>query len=134
VDQKQEIGMDGDGSAIPLARLRGWRMAEGALDPRGWDVCSGDGRRIGDVHDVLVDRSTRTVRYLDVEVENVVVTGRERHVLVPVARARRAPDLRRTVVVEGLAAHAVREALIIGPIRLPARPAPAQPVPSPAAA
>jgi sporulation protein YlmC with PRC-barrel domain len=100
--------MDGGSrSAIPLAQLRGWRIAEGAVDPRGWDVCSGDGRRIGDVYEVLVDPSTRMVRYLDVEVENVVVTGRERHVLVPVARARTAQDLRRTVLVEGLAARAV---------------------------
>lgn len=101
--------MDGGGSVVPLTQLRGWRLAEGALDPRGWDVSSGDGRRIGGVYDVLIDPATRTVCYLDVEVENLVATGRERHVLVPVARARTAPDLRRTVIVEGLAARAVRQ-------------------------
>lgn len=101
--------MDGGGSMVPLSQLRGWHLAEGALDPRGWDVSSGDGRRIGGVYDVLVDPSTRTVCYLDVEVENVVATGRERHVLVPFARARTAPDLRCTVVMEGLAARAVHQ-------------------------
>ncbi|HEX6036776.1 PRC-barrel domain-containing protein [Longimicrobium sp.] len=99
--------MDGDGRAIPLSRLRGHRLMAGALDVRGWDVCSADGRRVGDVHDVLVDCASMEVRYLDVEVENVVVTGRERHVLVPLSHARRDPARRRTVVVEGLAARSV---------------------------
>lgn len=100
--------MDGDGHAIPLSRLRGSRMAGGGTDLRSWDVYSADGRRIGDVYEVLVDTATMQVRYLDVEVENVVATGRERHVLIPVALARRDPALRRAVVVAGLAARAVR--------------------------
>lgn len=99
--------MDGDRSAIPLSQLRGYRIASGALDMRGWDVYSADGRRIGDVDEVLVDTGAMQVRYLDVEVEKVVATGRERHVLIPVDRARRDPRLRRAVVVEGLAARAV---------------------------
>lgn len=170
--------MDGNGSAIPLTNLRGYRIASGALEVRGWDVYSADGRRVGDVYDVLVDTKSMQVRFLDVEVENLVVTGRERHVLIPVGQARRDPALKRAVVVDGLAAgsvaalppytpgasvHAAHPAvarpardvepnpahepldlpirverpLIIRPIRLPARPAPApvsaQPVPAAAA-
>ncbi len=99
--------MNEHASAIPLAQLRGWRVAKGALELRGRDVYSADGRRIGDVYELLVDPATRSVVYLDVEVENLVVTGRERHVLIPVTRVRTAPNLRHAVVVEGLAARMV---------------------------
>lgn len=99
--------MDADGSAMPLSQLRGYRIANGALDMRGWDVLSADGRRIGGVDEVLVHTGTRQVRYLDVEVETLVVTGRERHVLIPVDQACRDPARPRAVVVEGLAARDV---------------------------
>lgn len=99
--------MDGDGSAIPLAQLRGCRIARGALDLRYRDVYSTDGRRIGAVDELLVDRASMQVRYLDVEVENLVATGRERHVLIPVHRACLDSRFRHAVVVEGLAARAV---------------------------
>ena len=101
--------MDADTSAIPLSHLSGCRIAEGALDMRGWDVCSAEGRWIGVVDDVLVDTGSMQVRYLDVEVENLIVTGRERHVLIPVDRACLDPALRRTVVVAGLVAREVSQ-------------------------
>jgi sporulation protein YlmC with PRC-barrel domain len=99
--------MDADARAIPLSHLRGYRIAEDALDMRGWDVCSAEGRRIGCLDEVLVDTGTRQVRYLDVEVETLIVTGRERHVLIPVDYACLDPGLRRTVVIAGLAARGV---------------------------
>lgn len=99
--------MDGDGSAIPLAQLREYRIARGALDLRYMDVYSTDGRRIGAVDELLVDTDSMQVRYLDVEVENLAATGRERHVLIPVHRARTDPGLRHAVVVDGLAARDV---------------------------
>jgi hypothetical protein len=99
--------MDTDARSIPLSHLRGYRIADGSLELRGWDVCSAEGRWIGVVDDVLVDTGSMQVRYLDVEVENLIVTGRERHVLIPVDHARRDPKRRRTVVVAGLAAREV---------------------------
>jgi hypothetical protein len=99
--------MDTDARAIPLSHLRGYRIADGSLELRGWDVCSAEGRWIGVVDDVLVDTGSMQVRYLDVEVENLIVTGRERHVLIPVDHACRDPKRRRTVVVAGLAAREV---------------------------
>lgn len=97
-----------DGSrVIPLAQLQGFRIANGALDMRLWQVHSGDGRRIGSVDELLVDPATMTVRYLDVEVENLLVTGRERHVLIPVGHARPDARLSGTVVVDALSARAV---------------------------
>lgn len=99
--------MDEGSPVIPLAQLRGFRIANGAMDMRLWQVLSADGGRIGMVDELLVDTAGE-VRYLDVEVESLVVTGRERHVLIPVAHAR--PDAERsaTLVVEGLPARAVR--------------------------
>ncbi|HEX6912110.1 MAG TPA: PRC-barrel domain-containing protein, partial [Longimicrobium sp.] len=78
------------------------------MDMRLWRVHSGDGRWIGTVDELLVDAVAGEVRHLDVEVENVLVTGRERHVLIPVAHAR--PDVERsgTLVVDTLTARAVR--------------------------
>lgn len=99
--------MDTDARSIPLSHLRGYRIADGSLELRGWDVCSAEGRWIGVVDDVLVDTGSMQVRYLDVEVENLIVTGRERHVLIPVDHACRDPKRRRTVVVAGLATREV---------------------------
>jgi hypothetical protein len=82
-------------------------MANGAPDMRLWQVYSGDGRRIGSVDELLVDPATMEVRYLDVEVENLLVTGRERHVLIPVRHARPDARLSSTVVVDALHARAV---------------------------
>ena len=100
--------MDEGSPVIPLAQLRGFRIANGAMDMRLWQVHSGDGRWIGTVDELLVDAVAGEVRYLDVEVENLLVTGRERHVLIPVAHAR--PDAERsgTLVVDTLPARAVR--------------------------
>lgn len=101
-------GMDEGSRVIPLAQLRGYRMANGTLDMRLWEVESGDGRRIGNVDELLVDTGTMEVRFLDVEVENLLATGRERHVLIPVGHARADSERSGTVVVDGLPARAVR--------------------------
>ncbi len=99
--------MDDGSPAIPLAQLRGVKIANGALDMRLWQVHSGDGRWIGSVDELLVDAATMEVRYLDVEVENLLVTGRERHVLIPVGHARPDAERSHTVVVDALPARAV---------------------------
>jgi hypothetical protein len=99
--------MDDDSPVIPLAQLQGFRIANRELDMRLWQVHSGDGRWIGSVDELLVDTATMEVRYLDVEVENLLVTGRERHVLIPVGHARPDAKLSSTVVVDALSARAV---------------------------
>lgn len=98
--------MDDSSRVVPLAQLQGFRIANGALDMRLWQVHSGDGRWIGTVDELLVDTATMEVRYLDVEVENLLVTGRERHVLIPAGHARPDAEHSNTVVVDGLAARA----------------------------
>jgi sporulation protein YlmC with PRC-barrel domain len=66
-----------------LARLRdleGYAVVSDDPDPRGWDVMTRDGQRVGLVDDLIVDREAEQARYLEVHLEQ----GTEhRHVLVP---------------------------------------------------
>lgn len=53
-----------------LRNLRGYKVAEGDPDVRGWEVTGGDGLRIGTVNDLLVDTVAGKVRYLDIELDS----------------------------------------------------------------
>lgn len=58
-------------------------------DVRGWDIYTQDRQRFGKVHTLIVDDSAMTVRYLDVDVDKDLLTGRDRHhVLIPIGMAR----------------------------------------------
>lgn len=61
----------------------GTAIAEGGPDIRGWSVVGSDGRRIGTVHDLLVDTGSRQVRSLDVALDRELLPGapggREHH-------------------------------------------------------
>lgn len=74
----------------PLKELGDFKVADGEPDIRGWDVTGSDGRKIGEVHDLLVDTGAMKVRYMDVELDGEVA-GRDpdddRHVLVPIGAA-----------------------------------------------
>lgn len=86
----------------PLKELKDYKVASDDPDVRGWKVLGRDGRKIGDVHDLLVDTAAMRVRYLDVELDRdllgnlppvpgVAHTGalmEHRHVLVPIGTAR----------------------------------------------
>lgn len=52
-----------------LRNLRGYKVAEGDPDVRGWEVAGGDGLRIGTVNDLLVDTVAGKVRYLDIQLD-----------------------------------------------------------------
>lgn len=52
-----------------LRNLRGYKVAEGDPDVRGWEVAGGDNLRIGTVNDLLVDTVAGKVRYLDIELD-----------------------------------------------------------------
>jgi photosynthetic reaction center H subunit len=74
---------------VPLDELDDFKVAEGDPDVRGWDVMSSDGRKIGEVDDLLVDTSAMKVRYLDVDVDrDLTEDDRDRHVLIPIGYAR----------------------------------------------
>lgn len=73
---------------IPLDELPDFKVAEGDPDIRGWEVMSADGRRIGEVDQLLVDSEARKVRYLDVDLEDGLGAGEDPHVLIPIGYAR----------------------------------------------
>lgn len=73
------------GSAVkPLSRLHNYRVAEGDPDVRGWEVLGADGRKMGEVDDLLVDTESLRVRYLDVSLDlDVLQEGTETGALHP---------------------------------------------------
>ena len=73
---------------VPLDQLDDFEIAEGDPDVRGWEVLSADGRRIGEVDNLLIDTGAMKVRYLDVDLEDEVASGEDRHILVPIGYAR----------------------------------------------
>lgn len=74
---------------IPLDQLDDFQVAEGDPDVRGWDVLSADGRRIGEVDNLLVDTHAMKVRYLDVDIDDdLLVDETDRHILIPIGYAR----------------------------------------------
>ncbi|HEX8697091.1 MAG TPA: DUF2382 domain-containing protein [Longimicrobium sp.] len=87
---------------VPLKQLDDFKVAEGEPDVRGWDVVSADGRKIGEVEELLVDTGAMKVRYLDVDLDNSLIAGDpDRHVLVPIGYARLERE-RDCVVVDNL--------------------------------
>lgn len=76
-----------------------FEVAADDRDPRGWEVAVSDGRRVGQVDDLILDTTTMKVRYLDVDLDPGI--GRhatDRHVLLPVALARVGEQERRVTV------------------------------------
>lgn len=88
---------------VPLDQLDDFQIAEGDPDVRGWHVLSSDGRRIGEVDNLLIDTGAMKVRYLDVDLEDDIVPGEDRHILVPIGYAR-LDEAEDQVVVESLSA------------------------------
>ena len=75
---------------VPLDELDDYQVSEGDPDVRGWDVIASDGRKIGEVDELLVDTQAMKVRYLDVDLSDEVIAnagGEDRHVLIPIGYA-----------------------------------------------
>jgi len=83
---------------VPMDDLDDFRVAGDTPDPRGWEVVAADGRRIGEVDDMLVDTGAMKVRYLDVDIDDEVSAEPDRHVLVPIGYARLDRDHDRVIV------------------------------------
>jgi sporulation protein YlmC with PRC-barrel domain len=92
---------------VPLDELRGYEVARGEPDVRGWDVIAGDGRRIGEVDELLVDAAAKKVRFLDVSVDEELVPEAlsAQRILIPIGSARVADEDR--VFVDGLSSAEV---------------------------
>ncbi|MEO8216468.1 MAG: PRC-barrel domain-containing protein [Acidobacteriota bacterium] len=73
---------------ISLSEMSDFRISKGEPDIRGWDVVTSDNKRIGEVHELIIDTSAMKVRYLDIEVDpKILGIKKSSHVLVPIAGA-----------------------------------------------
>jgi photosynthetic reaction center H subunit len=72
----------------PLSDLNDYEVSDHDPDVRGWDVLSADGRKIGEVEDLIVDTGAMKVRYLDVEVDKDYRADKDHRILIPVGQAR----------------------------------------------
>jgi len=60
-------------SVYYLEELSKYKVADSDKDVRGWDVKDNDGRVIGKVDNLLVNKNTERVVYLDVEVDSSII-------------------------------------------------------------
>ena len=92
------------GGLLHAHDMSGFKLPEGDPDPRGWDVRTADGQKLGKVEDLMVDTATGRVRYLEVAVDkDVVKAGGREYALVPVGSARLDDDRDDVVVSLNLA-------------------------------
>jgi sporulation protein YlmC with PRC-barrel domain len=97
-DESQSVsGERGESGLRSLDELGDLEVADGDPDVRGWDVRSSDGRRIGEVKELIVDANAMKVRYLDVELDRDELepdrqrasgSDQDRRILVPIGQAR----------------------------------------------
>lgn len=75
---------------VRLSDLDEHRVAKDHSDPRGWEVLSSEGRRVGKVVELLVDPDVLRARYLDVRVDEKELDMEpvDRHILLPVDQVR----------------------------------------------
>lgn len=58
-----------------LEELSDYKVADSDKDVRGWKVQDIDGRTIGEVENLLVNKNTERVVYLDVEVDESIISA-----------------------------------------------------------
>src|SRR5687768_18375644 len=77
------------GALVHTKDLDDFELPEGGPDPRGWDVRSADGTKIGKVEDLLFDTGERRIRYVEVALDRDVAKATARdYALVPIGQAR----------------------------------------------
>jgi len=87
------MGKDKDFRLARLDELKGFQVAEGDPDIRGWEVRTPDDRKIGKVDELIVDPVERRVRYMEVKVDRKVLDiDDDRHILIPIGTARLRED------------------------------------------
>jgi uncharacterized protein (TIGR02271 family) len=98
------VGGTAGGRVVPLSQLDDYEIAEGYPDIRGWEVKEGSGKKVGDVHELLIDTTELRVRYLDVELDREFAGARgDRHILIPVGSVT-LDDRNDDVVLQGIGA------------------------------
>lgn len=89
----QDMQSESAGPLRHLGELDDLEIAEGAPDPRGWDVIGANGEKVGKVAELLVDTGAMKVRYLEVELEKDVAEDSTRNRSVNAADVRDRTDI-----------------------------------------
>lgn len=81
-------GVGQTGLMKPLGDLGNFEFASNIPDPRGWDVMTTDGSKVGKVHELIVDTGARATRYIDVSLDKKALSlEKDRDVLIPIGDA-----------------------------------------------
>ncbi|HEY0593375.1 MAG TPA: PRC-barrel domain-containing protein [Thermoanaerobaculia bacterium] len=84
-----------------LGDLKDLRVSKGEPDIRGWDVVTADKKKMGKVHELVIDTIDMKVRYLDIDVEGKILDLKEKtHILIPIAGAQLDDDDNRVYLTE----------------------------------
>jgi hypothetical protein len=71
-----------------LSDLKELRVSKDDPDIRGWDVVTADKKKMGKVHELVIDTIDMKVRYLDIDVDGKILDVKGgSHVLLPIAGA-----------------------------------------------
>lgn len=83
-----ESGVGRAGMMKPLGDLDNFEIAKNIPDPRGWDVMTADGSKIGKVHELIVDTGALRTRYIDVALDKKALSlDNDRNILIPIGDA-----------------------------------------------
>ncbi|WP_048920695.1 PRC-barrel domain-containing protein [Rufibacter radiotolerans] len=75
-----------------------YQLAKGEPDIRGWNIFDGQGKRIGEVKELLCDAHARKVRYLVVDLEGNLLDLEPRDILVPISLAELHPSEKAVII------------------------------------
>jgi photosynthetic reaction center H subunit len=82
------MGANPVGRMAPLGELDNFEVAKNIPDPRGWDVLTADGNKIGKVHELIVDAGALRTRYIDITLDKKALRlDKEFDVLIPIGDA-----------------------------------------------
>jgi photosynthetic reaction center H subunit len=78
-----------DGALVHTKDLDDFELPKDVPDPRGWQVRSTDGKKVGKVEDLLLDTAEQRIRYVEIALDKDFAkdVGRD-YVLVPIGQAR----------------------------------------------
>ncbi|HEU5163394.1 MAG TPA: PRC-barrel domain-containing protein [Thermoanaerobaculia bacterium] len=84
-----------------LSELKDLRVSKGEPDIRGWDVVTADRKKMGKVHELVIDTIDMKVRYLDIDVDGKILDLKDAtHMLIPIAGAQLDDDDNRVYLTE----------------------------------
>jgi uncharacterized protein (TIGR02271 family) len=77
------------GNLERLDDMHGFKVADGDPDIRGWSVRAADGRKVGEVDSLIIDKDAMMVRFIEIDLDGKALNLKDdRHVLVPLGNAR----------------------------------------------